>query len=169
MDEILYMLLSVFGFVSWAYFQYCFAYSANQSLQTRLLFPIIVPFLAVVFVFIGYVFKFNQIPWALTQPITLKNSVFILIASLGLALGYFFYMRAISISKDNAILIAVFNVVIVTLLFFVSRYDNGKIKWEFRASLLEKIGVGITIVGVIIMKWGVVYPQIDKLIKQWQK
>lgn len=156
------ILVSVFGFVAWAVCQMLFvntSYNSNES--TRLLFPIIVPILSGVFVYIFYVIRIKHFPNEfIIASLTVTNVAYLFFASLGLALAYFYYTLLITTDTKNIMLIPVLNTIFLTLIGFFVTYKNDEFI-KVNATWPQKIGALITVAGIIIMKYG------DYLIKKW--
>lgn len=162
----LYILISVIGFTTWAFFQLSFVKSSlNPDTGTRLLFPIIVPILSGIFAYIGYfVFFWHSPNEVIVSSLQRKENLFFLIlSSLGLALAYFMYTLVITIDFKNAAIITVLNTLCLTIIAFVYTYENDEFIFKLNASPSQIIGATLTFLGVIIMKYG------DVFFKDWFK
>lgn len=140
----------------WAFFQKAFVEnSSNTNNATRLLFPMIVPILAGVFVYIGYIIFLKHIPnQSIAKSLKIRvNLLFIILPALGLAAAYFLYTLLISADPKNIAIIPVLNMVGLAVIAFFVTYKEDKFKFELNASTPEIIGAVITFAGVIIMKY----------------
>lgn len=152
-----YISLSVVGFIAWAFFQNGFIKnSANPTEQTRLIFPIVVPVLSGIFVYLGYILFFKHTP-----NIEIYNAIqnrstllYLLIASVGLALAYFTYTIVITADFKNAAIITVLNTIFLVLIAFFFTFENNKAVYKLNATMPQVVGAVTTVIGVVIMKFG---------------
>ncbi len=156
------ILVSVFGFVTWAFCQILYVNTSyNSDESTRLLFPIIVPILSGVFVYIGYVIRIGHLPNEFIMgSLKAANLAYLIFASLGLALAYFFYTLLITTDSKNIAIIPVLNTLFLVLIAFFVTYKNDEFTVKVTATWPQILGAILTFVGVIIMKYG------DGLIKK---
>jgi drug/metabolite transporter (DMT)-like permease len=159
------ILVSVFGFVTWAFCQILFVNTSyNSNEHSRLLFPIIVPILSGVFVYIGYVIRIKHFPNKfIISSLTVTNLAYLIFASLGLALAYFLYTLLITMDSKNIAIIPVLNTLFLMLISFFVTYKNDEFIIKLNATWPQVIGAVITLVGVIIMKYGDVIIKTMKL------
>lgn len=151
------ILLSVFGFIMWAFFQRAFIEnSLNSDNATRLLFPIVVPILAGIFVYVGYVIFLRHTPnQFIAESFRIRvNVLFLILSAVGLALAYFLYTLLVSADSKNIVIIPVLNTVgLVVVAFFVT-YEKDEFNFRLSATKPQIAGALITCVGVIVMKYG---------------
>jgi len=156
--EWVFIILSVFGFTTWAFFQIGFVRSSfNPDTSSRLFFPIIVPILSSIIVCFGYWIYFKHAPIEVFVKSfqNTQNWKFLLFSSSGLALGYIMYTLAISFpDNNNAAIITALNVVFITFVLFFFRYENDRLISEIKVTLPQIIGGFLTIIGVLLMKYG---------------
>lgn len=156
--EWIFIILSVFGFTTWAFFQIGYVRSSlNPDAASRLLFPIIVPILSSFIVYFGYWVFFKHPPnEVFVQSFqNFQNWKILIFSSCGLALGYFMYTLSISFpDNNNAAIITALNVVCITIVLFFFRFENDRLISEIRVTWPQLVGGIVTIIGVLLMKYG---------------
>ncbi len=157
----LYVFLALVGFTFWSFLQNMFVRSShNINDASRLIFSILVPFLASIFVLIFYSFHNKQSIWNSLNicKSTLVKSQFnfwILIGSaLCLALPYFLYPLIMKVDFKYIALISILLTLILVLIGFFVEYREDEIVFSTRATSIEIFGAVITMIGIIIMKFG---------------
>jgi len=157
MPDLVLILISVVGFVAWAFCQYPFLKSSvNASEDSRLIFPMIVPILSGILVCAVYVIWLRHSPhrflWSSVQ--VKSNLVFLIIASVGLAIAYFFYALLAVKDPKNIAIIPILNTVFLLAIAFFVKYENNEFHRPERPKPFAVAGALVTLLGVVVMKYG---------------
>lgn len=150
------IFVSALGFAAWAFCQNIFVNSRdNANDDTRLLFPVVVPILAGAMVSVWYFISLKHFPGSfLIASLKVPLNLLLLIgSSLGLAVAYFLFTRSITTDPKNIALIPILNTLFLTLIAFVVIYKDGHFERP-KPSSIEITGAVITVVGVVMMKFG---------------
>ena len=143
--EWIYIILSVIGFTVWAFLQISFVKnSSNQGIdRNQLLFSIIVPLLASIIVCIVYRIRFGYFPVKNLLGLSSVNWIFIVVASVGLAVAYFAYVSAVFKDEDNAAIITAGNVIFLTSILFFICYKNDKFNFPCVCSVANGASIAL--------------------------